>query len=188
MSQFYQGFNPSESAVTSVTGSGNVSASPTTGNIIIGLTGITQYDVLVGGPGNTLTDISPSSTGSVLTSNGLAANPTFQPLPFTEIPWNDENTSFSPIVNNGYFITANCTATMPSSASQGNTISFNIDSNSAVLTVKANTGQNIQLGTSISASAGTCVSNNNGDSITFIFRSSDNSWRAINTTGTWTIT
>lgn len=64
--------------VDSVTGSGNVTASPTTGNVIIGLTGITQYDVLVGGATNTITNVSPSTAGFVLTSNGVSANPTFQ--------------------------------------------------------------------------------------------------------------
>jgi len=63
--------------VDSVTGSGNVTASPTTGNVIIGLTSITQYDVLVGGATNTISNIGPGSSGQVLQSGGNAANPAY---------------------------------------------------------------------------------------------------------------
>ncbi len=71
---------------------------------------------------------------------------------------------------------------------QGDTIAFNIDSASAILTLTGNTGQVFSVGKATSASAGTCVSNFNGDSLILVFRNSDSSWRSISTQGTWTIT
>jgi len=41
---------------------------------------ITQYDVLLGGSSNTIVSETPSTAGYVLTSNGTAANPTFQTI------------------------------------------------------------------------------------------------------------
>lgn len=38
---------------------------------------ITQHDVLVGGSGNSITSISPSTSGFVLTSSGISADPSF---------------------------------------------------------------------------------------------------------------
>ena len=39
---------------------------------------VTQYDVLVGGASNTITSVSPSTAGFILTSNGVSADPSFQ--------------------------------------------------------------------------------------------------------------
>lgn len=44
---------------------------------------ITQHDVLVGGAANAITSISPSTTGFVLTSNGVSADPSFLVNPGT---------------------------------------------------------------------------------------------------------
>jgi hypothetical protein len=101
--------------------------------------------------------------------------------------WTDEGTSFNAIAGNGYFSTAAVTATLPASPAQGNMISFIVDSANA-LTITANTGQKIRLGTTISAAAGTCVSNAQGNSITLIYRSSDTTWLGLSSVGTWTIT
>ncbi len=82
-------------AVETLTGNSGGAIGPSSGNInivgtgnitIVGsghtltteLTGITQYDVLVGGATNTITPISPSTSGYVLTSNGTGSNPSFQ--------------------------------------------------------------------------------------------------------------
>jgi len=51
----------------------------------ITLHGITQYDVQVGGASNTLANVSPSTAGFVLTSNGISSNPSFQGLPGSSI-------------------------------------------------------------------------------------------------------
>lgn len=106
------------------------------------------------------------------------------------LTWTDKNTSFSAAVGNGYFVTATATATLPASPAQGNTIAFAVDSVSGILTIKANTGQIIQVGLAISAAAGTCVSNANGDSITLVYRAADTKWISAfgGPEGTWTIT
>lgn len=41
---------------------------------------ITQYNTLVGGAGNTIDDVAPGTTGQVLTSNGAAANPSYEDI------------------------------------------------------------------------------------------------------------
>lgn len=154
-------------------------------------TALTQYYVLSGASSNTVNNISPGSTsGYVLTSNGASSQPSFQALPFVQLPWTDETTTFSPAVGNGYFVTGNATATLPASAAQGNTIAFCVDG-SVTLTITGNTGQAIQVGSAKSASAGTCVNaaTTSGCSIMLVYRSSDAVWFSIGgPQGTWTVT
>lgn len=102
--------------------------------------------------------------------------------------WTDEGTSFSAVSGNGYFITANATATLPASPSQGNVIAFAVDAAATTLTITANTGQVIRIGAAVSATAGTAANNARGDSVTLVFRSSDSAWIATSVIGTWTVT
>jgi hypothetical protein len=54
---------------------------------------VTQHDVLVGGASNSITSISPNTSGLVLTSNGTGADPSFQANPgSTAIQTIDGNT------------------------------------------------------------------------------------------------
>jgi hypothetical protein len=151
-------------------------------------TAITQYDTLTGGASNTVNNVAPGTTGQVLTSNGAAAQPTYQTAAFIAMTWTDEATSFAAAASNGYFVTATATGTLPASPAQGNTIVFDVDSASGILTIQANTGQMIRLGKAVSAAAGTCVSNFDGDSITLTYRASDTTWHGRAAQGTWTIT
>src|SRR5271169_6399589 len=75
----------------------------------------TQYNTLVGGTGNAIVNISPGTSGQVFTSTGATSNPSYQTIPFTQMPWTDEATNFAVVSGNGYFITANATATLPAS-------------------------------------------------------------------------
>ena len=151
-------------------------------------TPLVQYAVLSGASTSTVNNISPSTAGQVLTSNGATSQPTFQAVPFTALPWTDEASSFAALANNGYFVTATATATLPSSPSQGATIEFNVDSVSGILTIQAASGQVIVIGKTSSAAAGVAVSNFNGDSVTLVFRASDTSWRSTSVIGTFTVT
>jgi hypothetical protein len=151
-------------------------------------TAMAQYNVVVGASANTIQNEAPGSAGNVLTSNGASSYPTFQAIPYTQMPWTDKATSFNAAAGNGYFVTATATATMPASPLQGNTISFEVDGVGSLLTITANTGQIIRAGKTVSAAAGTCVNNFQGDSITLVYRASDTSWQAISVIGTWTIT
>lgn len=150
-------------------------------------TALAQFNVVSGASTSTVNNISPSTSGFVLTSNGLAAQPTFQAIPFTPMTWTDESTSFAAAANNAYFVTNTATATLPASPSQGNTIAFSLDTTS-ILTITANTGQIIRIGKAVSAAAGTAKSNFQGDSVTLVYRASDTAWIAQDVIGTWTVT
>lgn len=151
-------------------------------------TALVQYNVVSGASTNTVNNITPSTSGFVLTSNGLAAQPTFQALPFTQMPWTDEATSFAAVAGNGYFVTATATGTLPASPTQGQIIAFEVDGVGSLLTIRANTGQIIRIGKVVSAAAGSAVNNFQGDSVTLVYRASDTSWQAISVIGTWTVT
>ena len=161
------------------------------GTATFSTTVLTQYNVLTGASANTVNNVTPgSNSGYVLTSNGASSYPSFAALPFTQMPWTDESSSWNALVGNGYFGTmaSTATATLPASPSQGNIIAFEVDSSAGILTIQANTGQSIVIGKAASASAGVAVSNFNGDSVTLVYRSSDASWRAISVIGTWSVT
>lgn len=150
-------------------------------------TNTTQYFTLVGNTGNTIANVSTGNIGQVLTSNGNSSNPSYQTPTFVAMTWTDKNASFNAVVQNGYFVTATATATMPASPSQGDAIAFILDT-TQILTILANTGQIIRIGSAVSAAAGTAVSNFQGDSVTLIYRASDTAWIAKDVVGTWSLT
>lgn len=160
---------------TSATGTPSLVSMAANGNLLIGsASGPPLATTLTAGTGIAITNAANSIT---IATTG------------SEVVWTDEGTNFNALSGNGYFVTATATATLPASPSQGNTIYFAVDSASGILTITANTGQTIRVGSAISASAGTCASNKNGDSITLVYRSSDTTWISIGSPqGTWTIT
>lgn len=102
--------------------------------------------------------------------------------------WNDVSGAFSPLKNNGYFVTATATGTLPASPSQGDTIKFFVDHATQVLTIDAPGTQIIRIGTLVSSAGGTAVSTAHGDSVELVYRASDTCWCAIaGFTGTWTM-
>lgn len=128
------------------------------------------------------------SAGFVMTSNGAGVVPTFQAASVFINAWTDKATSFNAVAGNGYFITAgSVVATLPASATQGQTIAFYVDTTSS-FEILANTGQFIRVGSAITASAGNSVNNARGDSLTLVFRSSDSVWCSTSDMGTWTLT
>lgn len=151
-------------------------------------TAMAQYNVVVGASTNTIQNEAPGTAGNALISNGATSYPTFQAIPFMQMPWTDKAANFAAAAGNGYFVTATATATMPASPSQGNIIAFEVDGVGSLLTITANTGQIIRIGKALSASAGTAVNNFQGDSVTFVYRAADTSWQAISVIGTFTVT
>ena len=125
-------------------------------------TALVQYNVPIGASTSAVHNEAPGAAGQVLTSNGASSYPSFQVLPFTQTPLTDKAISFSAAAGNGYFVTANATATLPAGA-QGNIIYFAVDSVAGILTIQAASGQTIRLGKTITAATGTAVSNFNGD-------------------------
>jgi hypothetical protein len=158
------------------------------GTATFSTTPLVLYNVLTGAGTNTVNNVAPSTAGQVLTSTGATSQPVFAAIPFTQMPWTDEASSFAAVAGNGYFVTANATATLPASPTQGQIIAFEVDSASGILTVQANTGQTIAIGKAVSVSAGVALSNFNGDSLTLVYRASDTSWRAISVIGTFSVT
>lgn len=157
------------------------------GTATMSTTALAQYNVAVGASTNTIQNEAPGSAGNVLTSNGVAAYPTFQAIPFTQMPWTDKAASFNAAAGDGYFVTATATATMPA-GNQGDIISFEVDGVGSLLTIQAAGGQIIRIGKAVSAAAGTAVNNFQGDSVTLVYRASDTSWQAISVIGTFTVT
>lgn len=125
---------------------------------------------------NQLPVVIDSSTGQLGTSTGSLAS------------WTDQSGAFNAAAANGYFITNTSTSTLPASPNEGDTISFIVDTTN-ILTIQANTGQKIRVGTAISASAGTSVNNARGDSMTLVYRSTGTTWFSLGPPqGTWTTT
>lgn len=168
MSQIYKsiaGGGGGGSAILSLTGNNAVPVFPTANNIdIIGGNGIN----IVGTPGT-----------STLTVNVI--NDGF--------PWTDEATSFPAFAQNGYFCTGTLTATLPPTAglSNGATIIFYVDT-ASVVTVQANTGQQINIANNLSTVGGTAHSNAEGSTLTLTFRIADQGWHAISSLGSWSTT
>lgn len=104
-------------------------------------------------------------------------------------PWTDEAISFAAASQNGYFCTGTLTATLPVTAglANGSTIIFYVDTGS-VVTIQANTGQQINISNNLSSIAGTAKSNSEGSTLTLTFRVADQGWHAISSLGTWSTT
>jgi hypothetical protein len=125
---------------------------------------------------------------SLTNASGVSGNTTISATGSLIGTWTDEATSFNAAKNNGYFVTATATATLPASPAQGDTIAFEVDSASGILTIQANTGQIIRIGKTVSAAAGTAASNFEGDAVVLVYRTVDTSWQGIQSIGTWTVT
>ena len=149
---------------------------------------------------NSGTVVFPSSSSATppdniqfLSGGGLTivANPANNTITFTAatggFTWSDQAASFAAVAENGYFITAAATATLPASPVEGATISFIVDTTSN-LTIQANTGQHIRIATKLSASGGTAVNTQQGDSVTLVYRLADTTWISLNGNGGFNVT
>lgn len=102
--------------------------------------------------------------------------------------WTDVSGAFSPLKNNGYFITGTATGTLPAAPAQGDTIKFFVDHATQDLTIDAPGTQLIRIGTLVSSAGGTAVSTAIGDSVELVYRSSNTTWEAVcGFSGTWTL-
>lgn len=130
---------------------------------------------------------------NVLGGNGATTSGSGNTVTVTVVtdgmPWIDEAVSFNASVQTGYFCTGTITASLPASAglSNGATIIIYVDS-ASVVTVQANAGQTIQIGSDQSSVAGTALSNAEGSVLTLVYRIADTEWHAISVEGTWTLT
>ena len=125
-------------------------------------------------------------TGASTSASGNTITVTVKNEGFT---WSEQNISFAAAIENGYFCNAALTATLPVTAGLliGNTIIIYIDTSSTV-TIQANAGQMIQIGSDISAPGGIATSNARGSIVELIFKPSDLTWHTQSVLGVFSVT
>jgi hypothetical protein len=100
--------------------------------------------------------------------------------------WNDEGVNFNAVAGNGYNITSSVTATLPSTAVLGDTISFMVDvSGASNLVIQAAGGYAIRMGSTVTPANGTATNTAQGDSVTLVFSDFTNTWISLNQNGSW---
>lgn len=105
--------------------------------------------------------------------------------------WNDVSGAFSPVKNNGYFVTGTATANLPTDAAslQGDTIKFFVDHATQVLTIDPNGTTLVRLGSVITTNGGTMVSTQQGDSVELVYRKATTTWECVcGSIGVWVLT
>lgn len=120
---------------------------------------------------------STSGAGSTITIN----------VESDSFDWSEQNGDFNANIQNGYYCNSALTVTLPATAGLviGNTIIIYVDTSSSVV-IQANTGQMIQVGSTISAAQGTTSSNTRGAMLELNFKPSDTTWHTIASMGSWT--
>lgn len=166
-------FNINGVVISGATGTTALTAlTLTNGQVVIGSTGAAPAAAtLTAGTGVTITNGANTITIAA-TGSGMA--------------WSDTSGTVTADVNNGYFITAACTSTLPASPAEGDTVAYIVDTDS-ILTITANSGQKIRVGNQISITAGTCANNFRGDAIELIYRTTGATWFGRGDQGTWTL-
>lgn len=168
-------FNINGVVISNTTTTGALSAlTLTNGQVVIGSTGLPPVAAnLTAGSGISIVNGAGSITISATTGS------------FT---WNDISGAFSPLKENGYFITGTATGTLPALPSQGDTIQFFVDHATQLLTIQASGTQIIRFATQVSSAGGTAVSTQQGDSVELVYRASDTCWCAVDFNGGWNFT
>lgn len=187
-------------------GSGSITVvgNPGTSTLTAQLTGLTNHSLLVGAGTDTITNLGVATNGQIpIGSTGAdpvlatltagagisitngAGSITVASSSTVISSWIDQAVDFNASSGNGYIITGTVTATMPAGAAQGDTIAF-LTNQAGLLTIQANAGQIISIGSINSSVAGTATSNTRGDSVTLVFRAATGRWRATSVVGTWT--
>ncbi len=128
---------------------------------------------------NVLGGTGASTSGSGSTITITIANEGFA--------WSEQTLDFNASIQNGYFCNAGLIATLPATPGLviGNTVIIYVDTSSQV-TIQANTGQMIQVGSNISVPGGTSKSNTQGSILELIFKPSDSTWHTQSSLGSWT--
>ena len=154
---------------------------------------VTQYAVLVGSStSSSIANVSPSTAGQVLTSNGASANPSFQNYPSGFFPVTDVTGATQDCsVNNGYVTnrSGGVVYTLPSTATEGDVIKF--IGKTGIATITPNTGQQIVTGAAsgLAGATGTSTGNNAGDCMELMCITGGASavWRTTSMIGTWNL-
>ena len=185
-----------------ITGNTGGAISPVAGNwnILGAATSPGTSPVSSAGSGNTLVvniqrsqavaaaDITRVGLSNFDSTSFTVASTGFVQLSGGGFTWDDVSGAFSPLKNNGYFVTATATGTLPASPAQGDTVKFIVDHASQFLTIDAPGTQLIRIGTIISSAGGTAISTLQGDSVELVYRAATTTWEAVGgVIGTWTM-
>lgn len=139
---------------------------------------------------NSGTAVSVLNTINILGVGGVATSGSGNTVSITVSSagqtWTDESTDFNAVANEGYFCTATLTATLPALATQGQTISFIVDTTDDI-TVQADPTQFIAIGAETSTLGGNAVSTAQGDNLVLVYRSATSTWWAETADATWTL-
>lgn len=158
---------------TGTTGIPVMTALAMDGQLIIGSTaGQPAAATLTAGTGVTITP--GANSISIAASAGI-------------LIWTSTSGTFTAAIQNGYFLTAASTPTMPAAPAEGDMVAFVVDA-AATITITANTGQKLRLASTLSATAGTCVTSLQGNTITFVYRSTGATWFSLSASGAWNVT
>jgi len=156
----------------------------------IAVTGNVPVNVPINFVTNSGTAVSASNNINIFGSGGSSTSGSGNTVTITTtsgiMTWTDQASDFDADVNNGYFCTDTLIVTLPSGATQGQTVVIETDTVNPV-TVQANAGQFLRFGAQLSSIAGTAVSTDSGDSIYLVYREVSSTWHSISTEGTWGI-
>jgi len=148
--------------------------------------------VNVGSVAKVVTEASNQLGTATLTAGaGVTITPTANTITIASstggFTWSETSGAFAAVKQNGYFITTTATATLPASPTEGDTINFSVDTTN-LLTITANTGQTIRMGSTVTASAGTAVNTQRGDAVQLVYKSTGTVWMAQYFVGGWNLT
>jgi alpha-tubulin suppressor-like RCC1 family protein len=148
---------------------------------------VSQYDVVTGGANNLLNNVPSAASGTVLTSNGVSAQPSYQTAASGAFPWSVvSGTSQTCVVNNGY-ISSNASQVnmyLPSTAAIGNEQKFaNISSGFNVVPAP---GQTVSFLAQSATYPSYLLTTTANAALDIVCTNANTSWNVINNEGTFT--
>lgn len=126
-------------------------------------------------------------TGTTTSGSGSTITITVKTEGFA---WSDKAITFDANIENGYFCTAALTVNLPPNVSfptplvTGATVIIYVDTSSAVI-IQAAAGQTIEISQNQSSVAGTATSTAQGNIVTLVYRTSDTTWHAVSSAGSF---
>lgn len=129
--------------------------------------------------------ITAGSGVMVTNGDGISGNPTIA-VSTEGLAWTNQATSFAAAAQNAYYVTAAATATLPSGASNGDTIKIVCVASSGVVIQSSDT-DTIRIGASVSSGPGTATNTAQGNSVTLHYYAAGTSWYAEGVQGNWTL-
>jgi hypothetical protein len=158
------------------------------GNGTAAVTGnpVTQYNTLVGGTGNAITSIATGTGGQVLTSNGAAANPSYQTIT-PSIAWSVVTANTAGTINSGYIANGAGTLviTLPTVAAVGTIFAVSGMNNNTGWKLAQNAGQQVFFGVAATTvgTGGYLSSTKTYDTVELVCNVANTSWIVTNAIG-----